>query len=330
MGLAVDAASCMRTVLARPATECSHLFFNLADDKNCACAPPGSGCAAAQELRVAAMTSLHHVVGAELAEPEQPQRLRDRLSARRRTAAFRGKAVPSDKTPWPPNDDNPTSWSADLTAAAPSGDLAALLTSVPRHVAWRERRRFDPATARREGVWSPAKEGTNLNSKDREIIADICFSSDSVFETGVGESTKICAFTGVPRHTGVDNALKWLQNAMEAAPAHYRFHWADIGPIGGYSYPTDPKSQPKWPLSSFAALAAEETPFDVYFVDGRFRLGSPRSRPTCSTPCCGAKGTRCLRSTTTSVTSTIRGAKPSARSCEGSVETPTHKSPFSR
>ena len=162
----------------------------------------------------------------------------------------------------------------DGAAAAPGVDLAALLTSSPRNMAWRERRRFDSATALKEGVWSPAQQGTNLTPKDREIVADICFSSDSVFETGVGESTKICTFTGVPRYTGVDNALEWLQNVMRTAPAHYRFHWADIGPIADYSQPTDPKSEPKWPLASFAALAAEDRPFDFYFVDGRFRVAS--------------------------------------------------------
>jgi len=170
---------------------------------------------------------------------------------------------------------------AAITAAAnplgpvlPGVDLAALLLTEPRYVAWRARRRFNKVTAAAERVWSASEEGTNLTPVDREIVADICFKSDSVFETGVGESTKICTFTGVPRYTGVDNAEGWLKNVMESAPAHYRFHWADIGPIAMYSQPVDPKSTPKWPLASFAALAAEDRPFDFYFVDGRFRVAS--------------------------------------------------------
>lgn len=170
---------------------------------------------------------------------------------------------------------------AAITAAAntlkpvvPGVDLAAVLTAAPRYVAWRARRRFNKVTAQHEGVWTPAKGGTNLTPVDREIIADICFNSNSVFETGVGESTKICTFTGVPRYTGVDNAVEWLQNVMKAAPSHYRFHWADIGAITAYSQPVDTQSSPKWPLASFAALAAEDRPFDFYFVDGRFRVAS--------------------------------------------------------
>ena len=99
-------------------------------------------------------------------------------------------------------------------------DLAALLGSPPRSVAWRKRRRFDPATARKEGVWSPSLENTNLTPEDREV-----------FETGVGESTQICTFTGVPRCTGVDNAVEWLQAVRLTAPAHYRFHWAHGPPV---------------------------------------------------------------------------------------------------
>ena len=94
----------------------------------------------------------------------------------------------------------------------------------------------------------------------------------------VGERTKICPFTGVPRNTRVDNAVGWLQNVMGAAPAHYRFHWADIGPIAMYSQPTELRSTPKWPIASFGALAAEDRPFAFDFVDGRlavrFRVAS--------------------------------------------------------
>jgi len=152
--------------------------------------------------------------------------------------------------------------------------MAALLSTTRRHVAWRPRRRFDPAVAQAEGVWTATSAGHDLTFADRQIEADIFFHSEAVFETGVGESTKIATFTGVPRYTGVDNAVEWLNAVMEKAPSHYRFHWADIGKISMYSVPTDDKARPKWPLSSMAALAAEDEPFDFYLVDGRFRVAS--------------------------------------------------------
>jgi hypothetical protein len=62
--------------------------------------------------------------------------------------------------------------------------------------------------------------------------------------------------------------------ASEGAPAHYRFHFADLGKIGEWSQPEDKAAKPKWPMYSFGALAAESEGFDFYFVDGRFRVAS--------------------------------------------------------
>ena len=77
LGPVADAASCMRKVLARPATECSHRFFVFADfaDHSCACAPPGSSCTARHEsVRHAAVSSLYRVVaGAEQGRGQQSQ-----------------------------------------------------------------------------------------------------------------------------------------------------------------------------------------------------------------------------------------------------------------
>ena len=72
----------------------------------------------------------------------------------------------------------------------------------------------------------------------------------------------------------MDGSLDWLKNVMRVSPAHYRFHWADIGPIAAWSHPKDKTTAPKWPFYSIGALAAEEKPFDFYFVDGRFRVAS--------------------------------------------------------
>ena len=46
------------------------------------------------------------------------------------------------------------------------------------------------------GVWAPTAD---LTQTDWDIIAEMCYNSNSVFETGVGEGTQICAFTGLPR-----------------------------------------------------------------------------------------------------------------------------------
>lgn len=48
-------------------------------------------------------------------------------------------------------------------------------------------------------VGYPSKSTGGLNQADRELLARIYYESDSVFETGVGESTKIALYVGVPR-----------------------------------------------------------------------------------------------------------------------------------
>lgn len=113
-----------------------------------------------------------------------------------------------------------------------------------------------------------------MTDADIKILAAIYYEVESVYETGIGESTKLAIFCGVPRYTGVDGALEWVNIAMKGAPSHYRFHWADIGAIRDWANPTDEKAMPKWPMSTFAALAAESKGFEFYLVDGRFRVAS--------------------------------------------------------
>eukprot|EP00038_Savillea_parva_P005238 m.150270 g.150270 ORF g.150270 m.150270 type:complete len:537 (+) comp11681_c0_seq1:2181-3791(+) len=138
---------------------------------------------------------------------------------------------------------------------------------------WRARRPFDRQQAIKELNY-PAESTGGLNRIDRDILARRYFEASSVFEIGLGESTKIAIFTGVPRYVGVDGALEWIGVASQGAPAHYRFHWADVGPVEMWSKPQDPQAAPKFPMYSIGALASETSGFDFYMVDGRFRVAS--------------------------------------------------------
>jgi len=134
------------------------------------------------------------------------------------------------------------------------------------------RRRWNATIAKEEGHFNPEHKD-NLNDADREILARIYFESNSVIEWGVGESTVIAAFTRLPRYTGVDGSIDWLNNVTALSPPHYRFHWADTGPITHYSHPTNTETaKPKFPFYSMGPLSAESRAFDFYFVDGRFRV----------------------------------------------------------
>ena len=83
----------------------------------------------------------------------------------------------------------------------------------------------------------------------------------------------IAAHVGVPRYSGVDSDAVWVQKAREQSRAdHFRFTFADIGPTRAWGRPAN-NSTAKIPLSyQSAPLYVEPEPFDVYLVDGRYRV----------------------------------------------------------
>lgn len=112
-----------------------------------------------------------------------------------------------------------------------------------------------------------------LFDTDRTLLADIYSSVNSVFEFGLGESTKIAAWVGVPRYVGVDSDANWVTNVRkEINMDHFRFIFADIGATGDYGNPNNDTLQ-KIPLSyQSAPLNDEMKAFDFYLVDGRYRV----------------------------------------------------------
>lgn len=72
LGPVAGAPDCQQRVLARPASQCSHRYFVLADfaDNNCACAPPDSDCAmGSPEVRVAEVASVYRIAPALSGSP---------------------------------------------------------------------------------------------------------------------------------------------------------------------------------------------------------------------------------------------------------------------
>ena len=112
-----------------------------------------------------------------------------------------------------------------------------------------------------------------LMKSDRVLLGSIYYNAISVFEFGLGESTRIAAYVGVPRYSGIDSDPNWVVQARdEVNNAHYKFYLADIGQTGDWGHPIDEKLR-KIPLNyQFQALRIEMEPFDVYLVDGRYRV----------------------------------------------------------
>ena len=120
------------------------------------------------------------------------------------------------------------------------------------------------------------REGGGLDDADRQTIGDLYYKASSVFEFGLGESTRIAAATQVPRYAGVDSDPAWVGMArgisIELKMDHFRFYLSDIGPTVRWGYPVN-RTLTKISYNYIvSALMAEQEAFDVYLVDGRMRV----------------------------------------------------------
>lgn len=113
-----------------------------------------------------------------------------------------------------------------------------------------------------------------LMDDDRELLGNIYSTANSSFEYGLGESTYIAAWTRMPRWSGIDSDSNWVVGVRDKPliPSYYQFNFGDIGPTKVWGYPTQPDLDKMLFRYVVAPLALEREPFDVYLVDGRWRV----------------------------------------------------------
>jgi hypothetical protein len=128
-----------------------------------------------------------------------------------------------------------------------------------------ERTKFDVSK------WKQTTSG-GLNQEDREMLGRIYGNASSVFEFGLGESTYLANHVGVPRYSGIDSDAEWISMVRNNVSGHYRFYFADIGMTGDWGSPLQELKKAVYNYQ-VVPLFAEPQPFDVYMVDGRFRVG---------------------------------------------------------
>ena len=111
-----------------------------------------------------------------------------------------------------------------------------------------------------------------MNRPEQELLARTYANAESVFEWGMGSSTLIAAHIGIQRLTAVDSAPTWVKKVRGILKqTTYTFRHADIGPVIQFGNPKDSSRKYKWPDYSLQ-VTREPKPFDVYLVDGRFRV----------------------------------------------------------
>lgn len=170
-----------------------------------------------------------------------------------------------------------SSTSSSSAAAASSSDGAVvsqfdiiaktLYDQATRPKIVEERQRFSL-----EG-WSRGSGG--LDDQDRLALGELYFHANSVFEFGLGESTYIAAKVSVPRYAGVDSDANWVSDARNKAALmnakHFRFYFADIGKTLAWGYPAEKMDKNLYNYQ-VQSLDTEKGAFDVYYVDGRYRV----------------------------------------------------------
>jgi hypothetical protein len=78
----------------------------------------------------------------------------------------------------------------------------------------------------------------------------------------------------VPRYSGIDSDPTYVATARLLAPNYFRFYFADIGPTKEWGYPVYSKllkNKFNYQISSLLSEISNK-PFDVYMIDGRYRL----------------------------------------------------------
>lgn len=157
------------------------------------------------------------------------------------------------------------------SSSSESGFASIVETAYKRALnqSLRERRPFDVD-------WWETKSGLNttggLTHLDRKLLGVIYRNASSVFEFGLGESTYIANFVGVPRYGGIDSDPVWVGMAREKVAPYFRFYLGDVGKTLAWGWPALRTGQKNILNYQLSPLIVEPLPFDVYMVDGRWRL----------------------------------------------------------
>lgn len=96
---------------------------------------------------------------------------------------------------------------------------------------------------------------------------------NKLLQYGLGESTYLANYVGVPRYAGIDSDPKWIDMVRTKVNPNYRFSLADVGTTKAWGYPKQPDLNKHMWNYQLQPLVAEQLPFDVYMVDGRWRMG---------------------------------------------------------
>ena len=113
--------------------------------------------------------------------------------------------------------------------------------------------------------------GGGMSKDEQDFLEQTYRHSTSIFEWGMGSSSALANYVGVNTLVSVDSYLKWVKKTKSVVNNdNYRFQYVNIGDVGAYGVPIGPQSI-SW-LDYSMKVNDETKPFDIYLVDGRFRV----------------------------------------------------------
>jgi len=90
----------------------------------------------------------------------------------------------------------------------------------------------DSTSVDRNVTWEYGSGG--LDDADRSLMLKFYSSTRSVFEWGLGESTRIASAFNVARYSGIDSDASYVSTCRNDSPTHFKFYFADIGDTKGW------------------------------------------------------------------------------------------------
>lgn len=111
-----------------------------------------------------------------------------------------------------------------------------------------------------------------MQPSEQDLLKHAMSNASSMFEWGMGSSTLIADYLNISRLTSVDSSQDWVQK-IKTTLGHraYKLIYADIGRVKMWGVPVDSSYKQAWPNYS-THVDAETSSFDMYLVDGRFRV----------------------------------------------------------
>lgn len=158
---------------------------------------------------------------------------------------------------------------------------ASTLEDIPLRRFYRERNRWNGQKIYKDTTrvyelgylrtWTDPFTGGGMSKAEQTLLRKYYENATRIFEWGMGSSTSLAAYLH-KSIVAVDSALVWVQKCRQLFPGLDLRH-ADIGPVKDWGAPKSATPTEAWADYS-RAVDAEEDPFDVYLVDGRFRVAS--------------------------------------------------------